>query len=97
MATTHSKSETHRAKTTQRASSQGQAADKVAEKAHQAADRLAQATAAAEQAWADMSGKMQTQSHDLNDSVTQYVKEKPFAALGFAALAGAVIATLLRK
>jgi ElaB/YqjD/DUF883 family membrane-anchored ribosome-binding protein len=70
--------------------------DKIASSAHQAVDRIASAASSAASQFG-VKGEEVLQAKDrMLDTAREYVREKPFAALGIALAAGFIISRIMR-
>jgi len=70
---------------------------RAAQAAHQAIDQLSARGAEAELRLRDAGTRVSARSQELTKELTDYVTEKPLAALGIAAAAGFVLGVLLRR
>ncbi len=73
------------------------ATDYFAKVAHEAVDRAAQHGAQAEESLRKTGERYSEQSHQAIDWMTSYIKEHPYAALGWAVAGGFVLGRLLRS
>lgn len=71
--------------------------DQLADKAHEAVDSAARAAAQAEERVRESTQNARERSGDLLDSVSDYVKDNPLAALGLAFAAGTVFSAMTRR
>jgi|SwirhirootsSR3_FD_contig_31_2657017_length_379_multi_2_in_0_out_0_1 ElaB/YqjD/DUF883 family membrane-anchored ribosome-binding protein len=70
--------------------------DKIATGAHQAVDRIASAATSAASQLGVKGDEMLEAKERMMDSVSEYVRAKPLAALGIALAAGFVISRIIR-
>lgn len=70
---------------------------RATEKAHEAVDKLGARSAEAEEHLREAGERVSQRSQDLSQDLVRYISDKPLTAVGIAAAAGFVLATLLRR
>jgi|GEM_PF-2217909 len=70
---------------------------KVSEKATQTVEKAADTYENVKKMFTDASHNLQEHSEELYDAMAKYVRENPLKAIGVAALAGGLLAVMLKK
>lgn len=71
--------------------------DRIAKAAHETVDKVYSAAGRAEERLRDKASTARDYTHEVSNGVTEFIRERPWTAVGIAALVGVTLGALIRR